>query len=132
MDIEQILQQLQQAQNDPQALTLATAQIACAPLHPELFDILQVAAIPHWFDAGLLANLLQIDSDQANNWLQLLIQLPMVESYASRSAWNVHETTRRAARASLAAKNLEHLRNLSALCADYVSGPEDFRQVERI
>ncbi|MCQ8130934.1 hypothetical protein, partial [Methylomonas rivi] len=132
MNIEQALEQLQQAQNDPQALTLATAQIACAPLHPELFDILQVAAIPHWFDANILAHLLQTDTERASHWLRLLEQLPMVENYAARNARNVHETTRLALRASLAANESERFRHLSGLCADYFSATEDFQQIERI
>lgn len=131
-NIDQALQQLKQAQNDPQALTITTAQIACAPLHSDLFDILQVAAIPHWFDADILATLLQIDIDKANDWLQLLIKLPMVESYTARQAWNVHEATRLTIRTILANCNSERFRTLTSLSANYFSGSEKFQKNESI
>ena len=51
MDIKQALHQLEQAQGDPQALTITTARIVCSRSHPKLFEILEAAAIPHWFNA---------------------------------------------------------------------------------
>lgn len=132
MDIEQALQQLKQAQNDPQKLAVTTAQIACAQLHPDLFAVLEAAAIPHWFDADMLFRLLETDATKANKWLELLIQLPMVESYAARRAWNVNETTRLTIRTKLAKTNSKQFKTLTGRCADYFSGSEDTQRIEQI
>ncbi len=132
MDIEQALHQLQQAQNDPQALTIATSQIACAALDPQLFEILEAAAIPHWFDADILAHLMQVDHETANSWLELLIKLPMVESYAARQAWNVHETTRLAIRAKLATEEKARFKQCSERCSDYFHADTAAEVTERI
>ncbi len=125
MDIEQALHQLKQAQDDPQALTVATARIVCARSHPKLFEILEAAAIPHWFNAEILAALLQTDTVTAADWLERLIQLPMVETFSARQAWNVHETTRQALRTILAQNDPEQFQTLTHLAANHFSGVDD-------
>ena len=132
MDFEQALQQLKQAQDDPQALTVATAQIVCARSHPKLFEILEAAAIPHWINAEILAALLQTDTVTASDWLEMLIQLPMVETFSSRQAWNVHETTRLALRTTLAKNDPERFRTFTRLAANHFSGSEDALRIEHI
>ena len=132
MDIEQALHQLKQAQGDPQALTIATARIVCARSHPKLFEILEAAAIPHWFNAEILAALLQTDTVTAADWLKRLIRLPMVETFSARQAWNVHETTRLALRSTLVKNNLERFRTITRLAANHFSGAEDAQQIEHI
>ena len=132
MDIEQALHQLKQAQDDPQALTVATARIVCARSHPELFEILEAAAIPHWFNAEILAALLQTDTVTAAGWMERLIQLPMVETFSARQAWNVHETTRLALRATLAKNDPERFQTLTRLAVEHFSGSEDTQQIEQI
>jgi tetratricopeptide (TPR) repeat protein len=132
MDIEQALHELKQAQDDPQALTVATARIVCARSHPELFEILEAAAIPHWFNAEILTALLQTDSDTASSWMERLIQLPMVETFVARQAWNVHETTRLALRTTFAKNDPDRFKILTRLAADHFSGSDDAQKIEQI
>jgi len=131
-DIAQAINQLKQAQNDPQVLTVTTARIACDQRDPALFALLQTAAVPHWFDVPLLAHLLHVDADTASQRLGQLIQLPMVERYAARQAWNVHETTRLALRNTLASTDRNQFESLSKQCAGYYTGLEDFQRIENI
>lgn len=131
-NLEQALSQLQLVQNDPQTLTVVTAKIVCDQIDSQLFDILQVAAIPHWFDVEILATLMQTDTNLASGWLDKLKALPMVERYISRQAWNVHEATRLAIRAQLSTIQPARFLALSNLAAIYFSGDDDNRQVERI
>ena len=132
MRIEDALAQLQQAQHDPQARTVATAKIACAAIDPGLFVVLQAAAIPHWFDAATLAALLECPADTAAQYYALLLSLPQVESYAARHAHNVHEATRLALRKQLATEDRPRFDALSRRAAANFSGPEPHQQIEAL
>lgn len=132
MDFEQAIQQLQQAKDDPQALALTTARITCSRIHPELFEILQTAAIPHWFDDSILANLLKTDKETAKTWLNRLKKLPMVEKFTMREAWNVHETTRSALLEELAHNDSTRYKQLTTLAADRFVGKEGYQRIEQI
>ena len=71
MDIEQALHQLKQAQDNPKALTVATARIV-DPIPPETFRNSGSGFDPHWFNAEILAALLQTDTVTAADWLERL------------------------------------------------------------
>lgn len=130
--IDQALQQLQQAQNDPQAILVTIAQITCMQIHAELFPVLQVAAIPHWFDSNILMHLLKIDEPNAKKWLEQLKQLSIVEQYDKRPTWNVVESSRLALRATMASSECTRFRKLSAQCADYFVGDNTVERIQRI
>ena len=60
-----IISQLQHATTDEQKTWIITEAILNT-LPDELSNAVKVAAIPHWFDAPVLAALLSIDPDKAN------------------------------------------------------------------
>ena len=132
MSIEQALQELKQAKNDPQSLAVTTAKIACDQIHPQLFEILKVAAIPHWIDNEILAHLLQTDLTTSQQWLSLLQQLPMLESYAYRQGWNVHEATRLALRKTLAHADSSRFLDLTGSCINYFSERSQYQHIEHL
>src|SRR5689334_17144635 len=101
MDIKASISKLQDAHGDPQKLTLATLDIVLSAREPWLREALEAAAIPHWFTAPAIAKLLQNDDAAAAKYLEGLKTLPMVEAFATRDGWNVHEATRLALRSHL-------------------------------
>ena len=56
----------------------------------------------------------------------------MVETFSARQAWNVHETTRQAFRATLVKNDPERFRILTHLAASHFSGSDDIQQIEQI
>ena len=130
--IETMLEMIQQAQGDPQALLITTARIACMADDEDLFPVLEAAAIPHWFDTAILARLLDTDETSAGGWLEKLLRLPMVESFALRKGWNVHEATRLALRSYLAAVDPARLNMLSTRAVDCFPGDDPAWRIESI
>ncbi|MEP7200899.1 MAG: hypothetical protein ABI874_13835, partial [Chloroflexota bacterium] len=63
-------------------------------LPPDLAEMARAAAIPHWFDAGILAALRPELAERAEQLYADLQRLPFVEPFAGRGH-NVHELTRR-------------------------------------
>jgi tetratricopeptide (TPR) repeat protein len=118
-----IVERLRQAGGDPEQLLLATVDIALATHEPRLREALEGAAIPHWFDDRILARLLDTNAGEAALLKERLKSLPMVEPFASREAWNVHESTRLALRRKIHNDQPERFRKLSAIAAS--CWPED-------
>ena len=99
MTFDEIIGHLRQAQGDPEKLVLATVDTALAASNePLLREALEAASIPHWFDARILAQLLDTNTDEAAELELRLRGLPMVEPFGARQGWNVHESTRLALR----------------------------------
>ncbi len=95
---------LQKAQGDQQTQLIVTARFACMAEDESLFPVLEAAVIPHWFDKNIIAGLLETDMKPPRiGCLERLKRIPMVESFAQRNGWNVHEATRLAIRRHLAA-----------------------------
>ncbi len=132
MDFDEIQRRLESAQGDPQALALATLDIVLADRDPRLRIAVEAAAVPHWFDAEVLAALLPEEADDAAAVVEQLKALPMVESFPARQGWNVHDTTRLALRARLAREEPTRFVRLSAAAADYFIGDAPPLEVERI
>jgi len=132
MRIEDALEQLRLVQNDPQALRVATARIACEQIEPGLFPVLEAAAIPHWFDAATLAAVLEADLDLADHYYARLIAVPQVESFKARNAYNVHEATRLAVRTQLAQEDPLRFEALSRRAAACLAGPEAHQRIEAL
>lgn len=65
MKFDEVLSSLQDAQGDPHALTIATARVVCSAHDSSLFEVLEIAAVPHWFDEKVLAALLHTDDTTA-------------------------------------------------------------------
>ncbi|MEN9985743.1 MAG: hypothetical protein RI925_1245 [Pseudomonadota bacterium] len=121
--LDHILAQLQAAQGDPQALTLATLNIVLEARGPQLRPLIEAAAIPHWFDHHILSALLPEQAISADAFTALTA-LPMVEPFQGKG-WNVHESTRLALRRWLAVKHPERLRQLSAHAAAHFQTQPD-------
>ncbi len=132
MHIEDALEQLQRVQNNPQALTVLTAKLSCEAVDPALFPVLEAAAIPHWFDAALLAALLETDLATATRYYQQLITVPQVESFKARNAHNVHEATRLALRKCVATENRARFDELSRRAAKCLAGSEAHQRIEAL
>ena len=102
MSLEDSLSRLQAAAGDREALTLVSIDLLLEQREPGLREALEAAALPHWFDAPLLAALLDCPAERAEHWLQTLSALPLVEPYPARDGYNVHEASRLALRQRLA------------------------------
>lgn len=67
--LEQRLERLRQARSDPQAMALIALDylldVQPASKRVELRAAIEAAAIPHWFDANVLAHLLGISESSA-------------------------------------------------------------------
>ena len=57
MDINTFIDRLKTSQEDKKSLTLATVDIVLAAHDSALRYALEAAAVPHWFDARILAAL---------------------------------------------------------------------------
>jgi tetratricopeptide (TPR) repeat protein len=133
MEIEQILHELKQVQNDPQAMVVATAKIVCDPLHQELFGLLKTASMPHWFNQEMVSIWLNNDAELTQTLFRLLISLPMVEEFPTQKAWNVHEKTRKALRADLFTLDKERFNRISQGCVAYFVGLDaPYHRIEQI
>src|SRR5262249_3447018 len=131
LDFADAIDRLRAAQGDPEKLTLATVSVILTA-HPQLEPVFETAAVPHWFDANILAALLEADNEKAHHWLAELKILPMVEEYAARGGWNVHEATRLALRNRMSASTPERFRMLSARAAACFAGDEPPMRVESL
>jgi tetratricopeptide (TPR) repeat protein len=127
--LDHILAQLNAAQGNPQALTLATLNIVLEARGPQLRPLIEAAAIPHWFDRDILTALLP-EHTISEETFAALTALPMVEPFQGKG-WNVHESTRLALRHWLAAEHPERLRQLSARAADHFH-PQPDAEVETL
>jgi len=132
VNIEEQLKLLQEAQGDPGKLALVSMDLVLSGRPQEMRRALEAAAVPHWFDQQLLASLLDGGMEQRSEAMyQALIALPMVESFASRSGYNVHEATRLALRERLQQQDPDRLKELSSKVADALQGGEEHVRAER-
>src|SRR4051794_5317053 len=122
MSITSIVSRLKEARGDLQKLTLATLDIVLSTRESWIREALEAAAIPHWFTAPAIAKLLQNDDATAAKYLEGLKTLPMVETFATRDGWNVHEATRLALRSHLVREDPERFQKLSARAAETFRG----------
>ena len=104
-----------QAELDWEALQIVLARAVEA--NPRYPDAVRAAAIPHWFDAEILAALLGDDAD-APALLTWLTQRPFVERYGER-AYALHERTRDMLRSRLWADDRERFRDWSARVGEF-------------
>jgi tetratricopeptide (TPR) repeat protein len=139
MEFTEQLALLQAAAGDPAKLALATADLAFPALPPgerlALREALAAAAIAHWFDANILAVLLQITAEESRVLHGRLCQLTVVEPFPARgeTAANVHEAARLALRKALAAERTDWFRTLSERTAThFANDPTPAARIEWI
>jgi hypothetical protein len=114
---------LEEAKGDPALLALATVDLTYPELSQstrnDLRTALEVAAVPHWCDAIILAGLLDISPTNASPRWDQLSALTTMEPFPARGrmARNVHEAARLAIRHRLADTDIQRLQLLSGCAA---------------
>ena len=125
----EFLARLVQAQTEEEKDWLL-AELSLSVLSPELRAMALAAAVPHWFDANILAAL-QPDLAQQAEALYLELQhLPFVEGFADRGH-NIHERTRKAMLKHLWETDEEAFKEFSQRLVDYF-GAENTNRIEQI
>ncbi|MBD0312611.1 MAG: hypothetical protein ICV86_06910, partial [Microcoleus sp. T3-bin5] len=125
----EFLARLAQAQTEEEKDWLL-AELSLSVLSPELRAMALPAAVPHWFDANILAAL-QPDLAQQAEALYLELQhLPFVEGFADRGH-NIHERTRKAMLKHLWETDEEAFKQFSQRLVDYF-GAENTNRIEQI
>ncbi len=125
MDLAEQLRVLQEAQDNPGKLALATVDLAYPALpdaeRAALKTALEAAAIPHWCDEAILAALLEIPQQESSVQLDRLRKLKIIEPFPARgtNAVNVHEASRLALRKQMAADEPARFRILGTRAAAY-------------
>lgn len=159
MELAEALQLLKDAQHDPAKLALATVDL----VHSELLEsdrvalkaTLEVAAIPHWCDATIVAALIDIPEPEGTVRLARLRELTVVEPFPARggNSINVHEAARLALRNRIASEDDVRFRGLAAratacfaedhtpagriewvyhlLCSEPESGADELQKLDR-
>ena len=114
------IERLRLAQGDSQAMALIALDFMLEA-QPEtqrelLRQAIEAAAVPHWFDASILAHMLQKPSNFIEDIFETLCSFPMVEQFQLRdkSVFNIHETTRLGLRKYLKQNASDRLRLMSA------------------
>ena len=121
--LDELGQALAAVADDPQARSAVAAEFLLRSRPPDeqtaLAAAFDAAAVLRWFDAELLARVLQIPPATAAERLRQLRALPFIEPYRSgaHELVNVHESTRLGWRSKLARETPERFRALSAAAA---------------
>jgi len=116
-DLQDFLKRMQAAGSDEERAWLTTEYL----LQSLPFDLRQMAwaaAVPHWFDAEILAALRPELKEQAETLYIQLQSLPFVEPFQGRGH-NVHELTRRLMLGQLWQECRDEYVELSQRAADY-------------
>ena len=125
----EFLARLAQAQTEEEKDWLL-AELSLSVLSPELRAMALAAAVPHWFDAKILAAL-QPDLAQQAEALYLQLQhLPFVEVFPDRGH-NIHERTRKAMLKHLWETDEQAFKQFSQRLVDYF-GAENRNRIEQI
>jgi hypothetical protein len=133
MNIDELIAELRAAQGDPAKLTLATLDAMLSGTgQSKLRPAVEAAAIPHWFDADILACLMETEAQSAGDILAALRTLPMIEGFPARHGWNVHEATRKALRNHLLETDPERFHRLSVRAASCLSGDDPHHRIESV
>ncbi len=132
MDFEEALRNVEAAKGDPRRLTLAALDLVFTAHDPDLRPMLEAAAVPHWFDARILASLLGLDQPEAERKLAGLARLPVVEPFRLRDGFNVHEATRLALRMRMAKREPARFVELSERAAACFDGEAPHLRIERL
>lgn len=124
---EELLAQLQAARM-PEERTLLLVRSLLETLPADQRAAAWAAALPHWFDADILAALLQ--TEQAPALYAVLQTLPLVEPFAGRGH-DVHELSRQAMLADWWQNRRDEYRMLSGRLADhFAADPAPEAQIE--
>ena len=119
MTFQELLARLAAAKTDDVRAWVVTENLL-EQMPADLRTITWAAAIPHWFDADILAALRPELKDRAAQLYADLQKIPFVEVFPERGH-NLHELTRRLMLEHLWRDNPDEFRALSARAASYFS-----------
>jgi tetratricopeptide (TPR) repeat protein len=117
-----LLQRLMAAQTDEERSWIVTENLL-ESLPEDLATALWAMAIPHWFNAEILAALCPELTEQAENLYRRLQEFSFVEMFAERGH-NVHELKRNQLLDRLWQENPERFRYLSSKAAEYFANTD--------
>ena len=132
MKFSEMLTALEQARDSRESLVLVTLDILLEGRDPKTRSALEAAAIPHWFDAGILATLLQGSRQQAAATVVSLRILPIVEPADRQHTWVVQSEVRLALRKRLAKATPDRFRRLTERARDYYQGTDHRSRIESV
>ncbi|HEY6345752.1 MAG TPA: tetratricopeptide repeat protein [Bryobacteraceae bacterium] len=132
MTFDEVFTRLGRADLDLEQRLLATVEATVEALALPMRDALEAAAVPHSFNALVLAHLLDVDNAQAETLTAELATLSFVEKFPLRGGWNVHKVVRSAVRLKLNRETPERFRLLSARAAQCSYGDDTVNRVEAI
>src|SRR5215470_17500077 len=121
--IHDLIQSLEQTQGDTRAQSALSAEFLLMAHWKEKYELqrpaMDAAAVLRWFDANLLARVLDISNADAQARFEALRALPVIESRSARgpASYNVQQLTRLGWRNRLAIGNPVRFRTLSANAA---------------
>ena len=121
--INDLLQRLLAAETDEERSWIATESLL-ESLPEDVESALWAVAIPHWFDAEILAALCPELADRADEIYRQLQDLSCVEVFPERGH-NVHELTRNQLLDRLRQHNPERFRDLSGKAAEYFANVDN-------
>ena len=121
---DDLLARLQAAESAEERDWLVTEALL-ESLPAELRQAAWAAAVPHWFDAGILAALLEKPPEACDALHAELQALPFVEPFEVRDGHNVHEVTRTAMLEKLWSEHRDEYRNLSRRAAACFGGSDE-------
>jgi len=117
VSIEELLKRVQQAETETERQWILL-ELQMSQMSDELVSILWAAAIPHFFDASVLAALRPELVEQAERLYEDLKSLTFVEEFPNQG-YNLHELTRNVLLHQLWQDNREEFLMLSQRAADY-------------
>lgn len=117
-ELKEILQRLQTAKSEQERDWIVLESLLSS-LTPELRQAAYAAAIPHWFDADILAALLYNEVKNPTITYQELIKLPFIEKEKNLGGFSVHEIRRAALLKYLWCNQKERYKVWSKKAADY-------------
>ena len=136
---EERIERLREAQRDPGAMALIALDFTLDSQpdteRSQLRAAIEAAAVPHWFDAHILARLLELPESRASELIGKLDSFPIVERFAAHGTdgRNIHETTRLALRRELLFRDRDRLKTLSAHAIEAIgTGSEPHLATERL
>lgn len=125
----EFLARLTQAKTEAEKDWLLT-ELSLSVLSPELRVMALAAAVPHWFDADILAALQPELAGQAERLYKELQELSYVEVFPGRG-YNIHERTRKVMLQQLWETDPEEFKRLTRRLVEYFAADETNR-IEQI
>ena len=117
VSIEELLKRVQQAETETERQWILL-ELQMSQMPDDLVSMLWAAAIPHFFDANILAALRPELAEQADKLYEKLKTLTFVEEFP-KQGYNIHELTRNVLLNQLWQQDKDEFLRLSQRAADY-------------